>query len=336
MDVARIVRFFDPSPSDDLVQKRASAIAELKNSFGRMNAADGMLRTVEAVTGVLRGEPALPHAVAVQIENAIKKESPAFLAEERPFESGVCGLAALLQVMESVPKKNETSNADRLAIAVWLSVEGMPTCHEPKVEQLRQLVLGVAQARLERRATAARTRLFVPNFGDVGSAPVDQATFTAATSGTVQALKRNADLDREELDILWWALSERCELLSVAFAALPDSVRAVAAAVDMARIVRRIPAPAHLSIASRGFNGQAVATLSDVVEAFSPYREKLIAEFGAADIVGSHPKVFWALASLTGAMSEFGQGASRELSYWSGRVFFECYFAELLTEEEAV
>lgn len=60
-------------------------------------------------------------------------------------------------------------------------------------------------------------------------------TFKKATGATIEALRRNAVLDREELDFLWWVQLNRSRLLKRPIDGMAEPLRRVASGIEAAK-----------------------------------------------------------------------------------------------------
>lgn len=84
--VAAHIRIFDPDPTDDLVAKRTAAIAEIEKKLSEGRSVDDILRSANDLAYAAEAEGSFSAEQNKVIEDAIRKSSQAFIAEERPME----------------------------------------------------------------------------------------------------------------------------------------------------------------------------------------------------------------------------------------------------------
>ena len=214
MDVARFVRIFEPDPSDDFVAKRKTAIRQLKTLFLKRPSAGKLMSLASETFGVFQDPPVVPESQAGAIEGAIKKQSESFVRDGRDLEISVCAMIAVVHAIQGDGKVNEGwADADVLAMAVWSGASFLPANPEPKLEELRSQAMAAAKHRVLESSFDTRARRSVPEFGQFGDDALDAEAFGKATGATIDALRYNAALDREELDMLWWVLGDTSNVL---------------------------------------------------------------------------------------------------------------------------
>ena len=138
----------------------------------------------------------------------------------------------------------------------------------------------------------------------------------------ISAMRENAVLDREELDFMWWLLSGRSELLDEPLDSLPGAVRAVAAGLDGALKLRRLPADAHRNIVLRNIENGEPLSLMELIELLGERRTKLATNFGS--IKADESAVFPLMAAIkTGSTDACASEEKRTAWEWGGRALLE-------------
>lgn len=292
MEIARLIRVFHPNPDDDFVTKRKSAIEDLAAQFGKMKSSEAIVSLSSAVSGAFDDEPVIPKETTNLVEQAIRNHSPSFVADDAPVEIGICSVGALLKVLESESVKDGPLAADVFAVALWLSLDLKRGNSNPRIEELRQEALAAARARIGRSGLISRNRKIVADFGSFGGTSVTPEEFATATNSTISSLKRNAVLDREEIDLLWWLLSEYSESLEVPMSSFTPTCRAIVGSLEVGRQLRRLPVRAHSILAMRGVDGSGTVTPDQLIDALAQVRSRLADAFCTDPLIHSCPSTF--------------------------------------------
>src|SRR5690606_34336428 len=147
---------------------------------------------------------------------------------------------------------------------------------------------------------------------------------------TVDALRRNSALDREELDFLWWALAGRSRLLRKKLSALSEPIRLIAAAIDASSLMRRLPCEVHRELVLMGVDTDPELTLADLLAALGDARSPLAAPFQHG-LALEAPGVFPVLNAIVSGNSDGGTAVSakRKSSEWAERVLLEATLDKL-------
>ena len=185
-------------------------------------------------------------------------------------------------------------------------------------------------------AEKARARADVPDPSAVkitiDASSVVTSNFKEAMTSTIEALRRNAALDREELDFLWWAQLGRSRLLNKQLSALTEPTRIVAAGIEGARMLRRLPCEVHREIVLRALDQDPELDLAELLAALGDDRAVLGAPFIEGS-VAAHPTVFPLLHALaTGEIDESGASAKRHVSEWGERALLEAGLAKMMLQ----
>ncbi|CAE6796866.1 hypothetical protein R75461_04993 [Paraburkholderia nemoris] len=287
-NMAEYARIFDTGTSDEWVEKRKSAATEIKGVYDRLEP-QGAIATASIIAASIADGSALPEDIANGAELRIQNHASSFVrsADQGELQIKVVMLAAAIDFMNDAPETHGWTNADALAAAFWSALWFQRPLEQAKVEKLRQDVLVASRSRVLRVADSARRRRPIPQIGNVNidqdSAPgtkVNQA-FMRAVEPTISAMRDNAALDREELDFMWWLLSDRSETLKESVGDMPGAVRAVVAGLDAAAKLRRLPTDAHRNIVLRNVTDGDPLSLSELMGMLGDRRTRLAASLGA-------------------------------------------------------
>jgi hypothetical protein len=339
-DIAKHVRIFAAEPSDDLVEKRTAVVKDLaERHIAKLGSVETIFKAANDLAVAVAGY-GMSSQMTEQIEAAIKKQSTAFVRDGHELEMLVCGLLAPLHFMANarVGVGSPASRADILAAAIWSALSFQHSIQKPKLEDLRTELLTAGRSRALALAETARSRVRVPDFGVGVDDGMDVATFhkvlKPAIDSIVNALRTNATLDREELDLLWWVLGDWSELLEERVSTLaPESV-AVAAGIEIGRRLRRFPANAHRYLALRHLSTNAELNMVELIGSLGGRRNQL-ASFPGIDRASASPAVFPLLFALrTGEVSGNGSEEKRTLREWSARALLETSILHVLFQDQ--
>ncbi len=327
MDIAKCVRIFEPAPDDDFVTKRAAAIRNFQTRLVRnqhRTVSDWMV-IGSGVCEVFRDSPSMPDALATKIEAAIKKQSASFVRDGRDLEMGVCAAAAIVQWVNSRQTARDGLSApDILAVALWSALSFLPACNKPKLEEFRVIAVESARNHILDTSLETRDRHDVPAFAAVGGEETTREAFALAAAPTVDALRINAALDREEIDLLWWVLGGASEIFDRPLQSLSPEARAVTTGVEIGAIMRALPTQSHRNLALRGLKEADPLPLPKLLAALGEDRLAVAASFKDESLIDDAPLVFPLLSAVrSGEGTGLGADLPRTLSEWGARALLE-------------
>ena len=328
------MRICGVSVTDDDVNSRSSAATSLAGSWGKEKTVEKIISKVSNVAEVLGGNGVPPERLGEEVQAAIQKKSSSYLYEERPFDVGVCSGMAMTSILGSSSVSSGWGIADVYAAALWSSLAFQPTLTEPRRESLRLEVLNAAFGRISKSAEAARERGSVPDPSLAKITISDEGVVTHNISEsmvkTVEALRRNAALDREELDFLWWAQAGRSRLLKRQPSSINEPTRMVTAGIEGSKMLRRLPCEVHREIILRTLEHDPELDLEELLTALGDDKETLGDEVDEV-WVADHPSVFPLLHALvTGELNAPGAAVKRRASEWGERALVEAGFLNLI------
>jgi hypothetical protein len=322
--------------SDDDVNSRRSAATSLATKWGKEKTVSTLVSKAAEIAEALGGDGTPSPELGREVQAAIQKKSASFLYEERPLEISICAGAAMVSILDAPPGNGGWTIADVYAAALWSALAYQPVLESERRENLRREVLDVTKNWVVTAAEKARQRKIVPDPSaltvTIGESNEATNNFKEAVTDTVEALRRNAALDREELDFLWWAQLGRSRLLNRQLSAINEPTRIIAAAIEGARMLRRLPCEVHRELVLRTLDQDPEFDLPEMLAAVGDDCAVLGAVF-AEGAVADHPTVFPLLHALaTGEVSGAGGAVKRRVSEWGARALLEAGFAMMISQ----
>jgi hypothetical protein len=335
-NIAVHMRVSGVAVTNEDVSSRRTAAASLGGKWAKETAPAKILAKAADVAGALGGDGIPSATLGAEVQAAIQKKSAAFLYEERPLEVGVCAGMAAVSIISGQPQTSGWTVVDVYATALWCALSFQPVLENERREKLRGEVLRAATDWADASAEKARERHAVP---DPLALTLTQNAEGAATSNfkealsqTVESLRRNAALDREELDFLWWAQLSRSRLLDRPLSAINPPTRILAAGIEGASMLRRLPCQVHREIVLRTLDEDPELNLEELLEVLGEDREALGAPFRQGS-VATHPTVFPLLNALaSGEIDRNGACVKRRVSEWGGRALLEAGFSRMTSQ----
>lgn len=334
--IASHMRISGVSVNDADVESRRAAATSLANNWGKERTIANIVLKAADVAAALGGDGTPSAALGDEIQAAIQKKSPSFLYEERQLDVSVCAGMAMVSVLSGNVGTMGWTIPDIYATALWSALAYQPVLVAEKRENLRREVLDVATDWSAEAAHKARERSAVPNPSKLAiiieSDNAIAHNFEEAINATVDSLRRNAVLDREELDFLWWAQLGRSRLLKRQLAVIPEMTRIIVAGIEGSKILRRLPCEMHREIVLRTLDQDPELDLAEVLVAIGEDRGAVITGIVKTSVL-AHPTVFPLLYALvTNEVDGLGAFQKRRVSEWGERALLEATFARLMAQ----
>ncbi len=335
-NIAQHMRITATQVTDQDVDRRIAAVNDLAGTYALLRSPLEILNKAAGIAVSLGGDGTPSDQLGEEVQAAVQPHASSFIYSERPLEVGICSGMAVYSMISSEPTGTGAStNADLMAAGLWSALSFQATLSEPKREALRAQVLTAAQSRVTRAAERARMRSEVPAFGAPGIVVEElekyPAAFKRATTATIDALRRNAVLDREELDFLWYAMLDHSRLLKKPLRALDEPVRVVAAGIEAAAKLRKLPCDVHHELVVRSVSADAELNLDELMDAIGGDRDLLATPFDP-DVLAQAPGVFPLLRAFsTGSSGIDGAAVRRTASDWGGRALLEAGIFHMAT-----
>jgi GTPase-associated system helical domain len=325
MLTANLVRVFDPDPSDDFVAKRELAIKDVRAQLLKKTNFIELMEISSGLCCIFRPMPVLADSIATIVETSIKKQSVSFVRDNRDLEMGVYGIEAGIRIIKAgQPGVKMLSTSDVFAISYWSSLSMLPVCNDPKLEDLRLEAIEVATSYVLKNGLVARDRRAVSGFSDLGDDPITKAAFVSATAPTIDALRYNAAIDREEINLLWWVLSGVSDIFGSSLMSLTPVTRFVTSGIEIGAMMRALPAQSHRNLALRGLQADNSLTISELLNELGDQRGPIAESLKAETLIEKAPNVFPLLHAICfGNTSSEGDARQRPLSEWVGRALLE-------------
>ncbi len=336
MNLAQHMRISGLQVLDEDVNSRRQAANDLKSRWIKQRQVDAICKRAGEIAIAIGSEGDPPKDLSAEVEAAVQVHASAFLSSERPADVGVCAAAAFAAMLESPTGEDGWTVASVMSTALWSALAFQEPLKDSKREALRVEILAAARDRSVGVAEAARQRSTVTDFAEFGVAGDDaqtKAAFKKATGATINALRRNAALDREEIDFLWWTLVSRSRILKRPFSKIDEPARLVAAGIEAARYLRRLPCDVHRDLVMRHVTDDLKTDLPSLVSGIGQDRANLVDGLSENALVKDNPCVFPLLYALvSGRTDAAGSAVRRPSSEWGARALLE---ASLLTNGPA-
>lgn len=326
--MAKYVRIFSPDPKDEDVNRRNSAVATFQGGISNLTDPYLAIQLASALADSVADGQARD-AFALDVEQAIVNAgSAAFVRVGHDLEIIVIALVSALDLIRREPDMSG-SPVDLLAAGLWSALSFQRSTSFEPLELLRQDVLRAGRERTMLIAERSRKREMVPEIGPL-TLPENQPTGTRAstayrkaTQPLVKALRENAELDREELEFLWWVIEDWSNVLDGRLSDANPLLRAVVAGIDGASKLRRLPASGHRNVVLRGVPAGNPASLNALIAALGDHRSAL-AKIIDADRLRESRAVFPLLAAIVDAEGEpLNAEIERDAREWGARTLLE-------------
>jgi hypothetical protein len=325
-DIARHIRIFEKDPSDDLVQKRTTVVKTVADKFKKLKYVTDLLALANDIaTAVSSDNFALSEARTTELEGLIKAESQAFVRDGEGLQILVCAMLAVLEAVEdSAASDHGWSHAEWIAAGIWLAFSYQNASKKPRLEALRAELMTASRKLLLDASASARVRQTVPDLVLKAAENIEvnklPDAIKSAASKTIESLRTNAALDREEIDLLWWALSDWSSLYDESFSTLSNATAAVAAGVEAGQLMRRFPSESHKHLALRHIHGKQKLGLKAVVDEMGKKTEAITDVFADNASLEKFPAVF---PMLTGLRGKIALDKALTIREWGVRAFLE-------------
>ena len=327
--MAKYIRIFLPDPQDEDVAKRNRAVADIQSWIEGLASPTEVIGVASSLSEAIAGG-LLAEWIVSAVEKAIGDQSEAFVRDGQDLQIKVCAMVAALAFVRAKPvAANGWEAADALAAALWSALSFQIPVAEEAIELLRQELLEASRRRVAEVSFAARVRAEVPEVGlltipeaDVAGSKANQA-YKKATAPVIKVLRENAELDREELEFLWWVLSDWSDELDLSLAEFQGAARAVVAGIGGAMKLRKLPANGHRNVVMRSIDLGGDKLLGEVIVEIGAHGARLVGSFVPCGLLKS-VMVFPLLSALAGSAEAIpGAEVRRSARDWGARALLE-------------
>lgn len=330
-NLASYMRISSINVTDNDVDSRQAAIKILATAWGKDSDVNSIVTTASDIAEALGGDGTPSANLGEKVQDAIQKNSSSFLYEERLLDVGICSAMAVASLMDGATGNTGWLIKDVYAVALWSALSFQPILEDERREKLRCELLDLASDWSTTSAEKARERINVPDPSNlkitIDEANAATSNFTDAIKNSINALRHNSALDREELDFLWWTLSGCSRLLKSRLSEIAEPMRILSAGIEGAKFLRRLPCEIHREIVLRTLDQNPEFDLAELLLAIGEGRTVLSSAFPTKPVV-THPTIFPLLHALyTGKAENVGATLTRPLSEWGERALLETTFA---------
>lgn len=327
--MAKYVRIFCPEPKDDDVRRRNAAVVAIQSWITALDDPWSAIHLASTLADAVADGKARDE-FASKVEQAIVDAgSAAFVRQDHDLEIIVVALVSVLNLVQREPDDSNWTPVDALAAGLWSALSFQAPVSEEPIEHLRHELLIASRTRTMLIAERSRKRMPVPEIGPLTLPEANPASTRAnmayrrATEPLVKALRENAELDREELEFLWWTIEDWSDSLDGRLSDADPLVRAVFAGIDGASKLRRLPASGHRNVVLRGVPAGAPAALTALLAALGDHRSTLARSVNA-DRISQSPTAFPLLAAIAGKkVDPVGAYIERDAREWGARALLE-------------
>lgn len=328
--MAKYVRIFWPEPKDEDVGRRNRAVAAIQSRISGIDDPWDAVALAAALADAVADGKARDEFAPMVEKAIVDAGSDAFVRDGHDLEMIVVALVAALDLVRRRPTGGDGWTAtDAVAAGLWSALSFQSPVAEEAIELLRQEVLVAARERTMEMAEQSRVRAPVPEIGPLTLSEAQptngraNAAYRKATEPLVKALRENAELDREELEFLWWTLEDWSEALASRVSDLAPLTRALVAGIDGASKLRRLPASGHRNVVLRGAPAGKAVKLGGVVSELGGHAATLA---NGIDVfrVGKASTVFPLFTALVGGgIDRSGADVERDAREWGARALLE-------------
>lgn len=328
-DLAKHSRIYDPSPADETISKRQSAIDDCVKKLRRISQPAEIIELASAAAEAFASNKPGTTLEASTVD-AIKTHAPAFLEEESQLEVAVLAILSVIAFLETTDTSANTNRKDLLAAAIWSAIGYQQPIEDEKLEALRAELLDRARDRCARRAAVTRDRRKVPTNLEEAPEGSDAEVMRTGLNGAlraIEALRLNSLLDQEEINIAWWAMGGWSTSLNKAYDTLSDPLCGVTRGIELGALLRGVPAQSHRNLALIGVNGTEPIALGDVLTDLAADQDALSDAVPGNEIVVRFPSVFPLLSAIVAGTPRAGTELKSE--EWCERSLLETTIAHL-------
>ncbi len=324
VDIAQHVRIFDQKPADELIPKRKAAIKEIAGKLIAPKTVDALFRMSNDLVIAARFDKKLPEDLAESATTSIKKQSQAFVREGRDIELSTTLLLAALTAIETGGKQGQLDHLDFLATGLWLGLSMQPPSKDARVEALRSELLTAARKYVLAGAENSRERKAPALGAELETGNTNLGLVIGNLRSSIDRLNKNAVVDREEIDFLWWSVSNWSATLDKPYGEAEPYAAAIALGLDGAARLRRLPLEMHKYLVTRRVREAEPLALSALIKAVDADLAALSGSVPAVSVAKDNPEVFPLMSSLiTGSPSKAISKDPRSVRDWSKRALME-------------
>ncbi|AVA14711.1 hypothetical protein C3E99_13345 [Sphingopyxis sp. MG] len=234
------LKIIDPAANDDFIARRLEAISKLAQKIRRITSLPDQARFASQLVDAL-AHCRISDDSKAWVTEALVKAAPSFEDDgNKDNELGILLVLACGDAIDVAATAASAPSMEFLAQAALSGLQYVSSLNDPQRELLRKDLMGLARSKIQDRGAQARQRQPVPT-------PVTSENCAAAA--TIMA--SNAKWDREEIDLLWWVVTDWSVVGDVRVSTLDAEPACVVSAIETSGLFAGPASQAHRNIATR-------------------------------------------------------------------------------------
>jgi hypothetical protein len=328
-DIAKHIRIFNATPDDEYVSKRNLSINLIDAAIKKKTSNDEMFALANNIIRSVNNPDLLLADIKDVAVRALKKHSTSFVEDGEQLQIFTCVFLAVIKFLEKAKIVDGELSVDlvlSLAVSNGLSFQGS-IAEQEKLEALRNELQTVSQQKISMISEKSRVRkpmgqtpLTIPKENNFGSY---NNVLNVAYGPRFDVLNTNAILDREELNILWWAIIEWSSLADRQFKELNGAQAAVLSGIEISKLLHRFPGKAHSNLACKYSSSADELSGEELLEQIGDLLPSISGFINGFDKVKNNPMIFPLFSLLTGNNENPGNTKKRSLHEWASRALLE-------------
>lgn len=332
VETAKYIRIFNLHPDDDYASKRTAAIKLISQGYSKKKLIGNIISLGNDIVPSIVNPKNIGSDTLQIVEKALKAKSSSFISEGEELQISICALIAALELIDNLSPSSILTTGDVLAISLWSGLSFVEVAKsKPIVEELKQEIVSKAQEIIFSSALTSRERTPVPNISKQITASAETTVPQLAEkidktlNSFTSPMRRNAVLDREEIDVLWWLLHGWSQIAKVQLINLDETQRAILAGFEITTFLRRLPSHLHKKLALKDANGNLKLNSSELIEKLKPISSELKESFLNSELAVNNPHIFPLTTLILNGVSEDtpAHKTKRTLEEWSARAVIE-------------
>lgn len=331
-DAAKYIRIFKNEPDDEFVTKRIAAIKAISDGYTKVKNIDALFSIANDLVSAIPDVAKLGDNAKDMAIKALKKQSSSFTEENQELQISTCALIAALNYIEGIAysRAGGITVGDVFGLALWSGLSFKSVAESmPKLDELRSEILMLSQKLVLSDSLSSREREVVPSLTAI-QVP-DGTTLSKYSEDLLKSLesfvgpmRRNAVLDREELDVLWWLLNGYSKVTNSAFERMNDVQRVIVSGLELPALLRRIPSNAHRRMILGKVDDDTSFNAEELIAQLENFDGDILRSYSSRKEILECPEIFPLLTLLTKkSVPVSASTVRRTLSEWSGRALLE-------------
>lgn len=329
-NIAKHVRIFNLNPDDDFVTKRTTAISSIETQIKKIKANNEVLKLANALLDAFEKNEKKNETINILSAAALEKGSASFVADDENIQMLVCTVLATIQYLEKTKIIDGNFSPEViLALSLWNGLSfSSPLNEKEKLESLRAELRTVCEKITLDISKSSRIRKITPF---KYTTPQSLEEIAASIQTSIEALKINSILDREELDILWWVLNGWSRVAKQQLSSLTSLQASIVGSLEIADLLAGLPAEAFSHMACKFGDKNAMYNGTTLIAGLGEIKALIASHIDDNNLIPNYPKIFPLYTLITNLPPPEGFETERSLLDWSGRMLTETYLLNLNT-----